>query len=250
MHMVDAMNLAKKRPYVFDTDRTLQQAEALRLVLARRGIAALVVPMEFFTQLGTPHMLNNANCLPESFEIEPLTGDKLKIDWQDLAMIGYGRVKHRERRTAGSSPGAGGSGPMATLAARMVAGPGYARYRASNPMFDQGRKPREKTEIYDCLDIFVGYIEEDVFAAHFRMVANKFYYDYLGDRKRESSAANFRLFVEDIVRFGTRAILTGKTRLFLAGHPPGKPIQGFEMFDEYNRWSVAIGRARAEGLAT
>ena len=117
-------------------------------------------------------------------------------------------------------------------------------------MLGSGRAAQEKVEVVDCLDIFIGYIEEDVFAAHFRMLASKFYYDYLGDRKQQSSAANFRLFVEDIIGFATRAILTGKMRLFVAGQPSGKPIEGFKMFDEYNRWSVAIGRARAEGAAT
>jgi len=249
MHRVDAMSRARKRPYIFDANCTMQQAQTLRLALNGHGVTSVVVPMDYFTELGASHMLNNANCLPECFEIEPLTGDELKVDWQDIAMIGYGRVKHRRRRVRGST-GADGGGPMATLAAGMVAGHAYAQYRASNPMLGSGRAAQEKMEVVDCLDIFIGYIEEDVFAAHFRMLANKFYYDYLGDRKQQSSAANFRLFVEDIIGFATRTILTGKTRLFVAGQPSGKPIEGFKMFDEYNRWSVAIGRARAEGAAT
>jgi len=247
MHMVDAMNQAKKRPYIFDAGCTLQQAKALWELLHKEGVESAIVPMDYFTTIGAAHMLNNANCLPGSFEIQPLTGPPLQIDWKELAMISYGRVKHRQRKLPGGTVGTTGPGPMATLASAVVAGPVYAAYRASHPIVKQDAKPKDQTEVHDCLDIFVGYINNDEFAAHFRVFAGKFYYDYLGERRQPTSAANFRLFVEDIVRYASDAILTDDTRQFLARRPPGKPIEGFDIFDEYNRWSVAIARARAEG---
>jgi len=206
MHMVDAMNQAKKRPYIFDAGCTLQQAKALWELLHKEGVESAIVPMDYFTTIGAAHMLNNANCLPGSFEIQPLTGPPLQIDWKELAMISYGRVKHRQRKLPGGTVGTTGPGPMATLASAVVAGPVYAAYRASHPIVKQDAKPKDQT-----------------------------------------GAANFRLFVEDIVRYASDAILTDDTRQFLARRPPGKPIEGFDIFDEYNRWSVAIARARAEG---
>ena len=247
MHIVDAMQRAKLRPYIFDTDLSRQQAAALRAVLEKQGVKSLVVPMSFFTAFGPAHPLHNADCLPESFDIHPLAGEPFAVQWPDVAMISFGCVEHRETRVKGAlrgteSPGRGID--FAAKAATTLIAPGFGFVRRRPPTVRRGSQ--KETEVSDCLDVFIGYIEDDEFAAHFRVISNKFYYDYLGERKQLTGAANFHLFVNDIVSFAPNLIVTARTQRFLDGSPPGRPIKGFSFFDEYNRWSVAMERARAD----
>ena len=249
MHRIDAIQRAKDRPFIFHTNCSQHQAQALKSALAAQDVPAAGVPMEYFTELGAARPLHNANCLAEYFEVEPLTGETVKIPWQDVAMIGYGRVEHRERKIKGAS-----GGPDAMGSAAGLAGAALGTYVGPNPAALAGIgvprriKPKldisgkERVSVHDCLDIFVGYLEDDEFAGHFRVLADSFYYDYLGESIQPTSKANFRLFVGDIVHYVPGVLRTEKTRQFLDGRPPGKPLKGFPLFDEYNRWSVAISR--------
>jgi hypothetical protein len=121
---------------------------------------------------------------------------------------------------------------------------GYVRVR---PTIKYEPPKRDRYEVDHVLDIFVGYLAHDEFAAHFRIFSDQFYYDYLGDRMQSSSVANFRLLLTDILYYADDPALTDNTRAFLAGRAPDRPFDGFQAFDEYNNWSVAISRARAAG---
>ena len=247
MHRLDAIQAAKDRPFIFHADCPQRQAQALERALSQQGVAAVVVPVEYFTRLSQAHPLANADCLPGCFEAQPPAGKTLRIEWRDIAMIAYGRVEHRERKTRGTvgSPDGGVLNTYVGPNPGALAGMGVPR--RVRPKLDISDK--ERVGVHDCLDVFVGYLKDDEFAGHFRVLADSFYYDYLGDRIQPTSDANFRLFVSDVVHYAPDALLTEKTRRFLAGMPAGKPIKGFPLFDEYNRWSVAIARARADGAA-
>jgi hypothetical protein len=239
VHRVDAAIPARGRNYILDTNCTVHQAEVLQRVLAEFGVASVVVPMEYFTQLGQPRLLSNANCLESCFEIEPVNKAPFTVQWPDVAMISYGRVE--EQPSAPSE-----TDQMGLAGAYVMDTSRYPGETVLGRHLTRDRHPRVQPHVHECLDVFVGYLKDDEFAAHFRVIAARFCYDYLGDRKQLASMANFRLFIDDIVRHAPNVILTDRASTFLSDRPAGRPFAGFDVFDEYSSWSVAISRARAE----
>jgi len=229
LHQLDATQQARHRRFIFGVFATIHEAQRFQNLLRRADVAALVVPSNYFTTLGPPYLVGNANCLPECFEVEYFAHQPMKVPWEQLAMISYGRVEERQWKNK--------KGNLVP----------FDFDGSPDTPYDPG--PKEIVETCDVLDIFVGDIQDAEFAAHFRVLADKFYYDYLGDRVSQNCTENFRTFIQDIIRFRPSLIITDPTRRFLRGEPAGKPLPGFATFDEFNHWWVAFSRARAAGQA-
>jgi len=241
LHQIEAIQQARSRPYIFAKFHNIEKAQQLQGRLQQQNVPAFVVPTTYFTEPGPAFPINNANCLHDCFEVETYNREPLQVQWGQIAMISYGRVEEREVKRKSSKPATidGDLGEMYIPISRH--GMHGVIYREPFK-YDPG--PKEIVDTHDVLDIFVGDFREDQFAAHLRVLADKFYYDYLAERVQQHSMANFCLFIEDIIRFSPGVHVTTPTRRLLEGRPTGKPHAGFEMFDEFNRWWVAYARAR------
>ena len=245
MHRLDALQKARGRHYIFDTALREDQANALRDFLGRQGVDGLVVPMEHLTELGPAVGLTHADCLADGFLIHPLRAKPFPVLWENLAVLAHGTVinvtQHRPKQFY--YPGAEtGTDLGSEVWNEIFIGPGD--FLSSSDVMKPDMQPREDTERLQCLDIFAGNLADAEFAAHFRVVANRFSYDYLGPRKQPTSHGNFGLFVRDILAHAPNVMLTERTRRFLAGDVGMQPFGSFASFDEYNNWAVAMERAR------
>jgi hypothetical protein len=89
-----------------------------------------------------------------------------------------------------------------------------------------------KEEFWGVLDI---YALSDT--PHYRIVQNKFNYDYLAERKAASNFENFRLVAADLARFATSAVRSdGFTAL--ANDGIVAQYADAKIFDEENRWRL------------
>jgi len=250
INRVDAMRRARNSHYIFEAGLAEDQARRLRDLLTQRDVPSAVVPMTCFVKLGKAVWLAHAACIEESFRIQPMEGKPFSVEWPDITMIGYGHVEHRIQKEPKGGLGPAGDVGAFGIAAGVGLAPGFGFYRHST-MYDRAKhfesvlQQKEEVELHDCLDMFVGSLRDAEFAAHFRVFSNRFCYDYLGGRKQPTSTGNFRCFVEDIAKFAPNLLLTGRTRRFLSGDHGGRPIPGFQTFDEYNCWSVAMSNAPA-----
>lgn len=237
IHRLDAMYSARKRNYVFDSECTPPQANVLSAELEKEGVASVVVPMGYFTELRKALRITNANCLGAGFEIEPLNVPPFSVEWSDVAMISCARVEMEEDRRPSETDRLGRADAYVMKTGRRMHTTVLAETLAR-------RAPaRHQRPVHDCLDIFIGRFEDDKFAAHLRVIAAEFCYDYLDERKQLTSSANFRLFIADIIRYAPHVALTGRTRAFLDNAPIGRPFAGYRVFEEYTYWSVALARA-------
>lgn len=237
MHRIDAMQRAKDAHYFFIYSVPLPTAQGLWNVLAGRGISSLVVPMDYVTNLGQVYQVNNCNCTPDCFEVEHSV-EPLRVPWEQVAMLSYGRVQVVERK---SSDGSGFDPDVTNITGIR----GFERVAHVTPKYDISDHTQRHVE--ECLDIFIGSFSNDEFFAHFRMNPQRFYYDYLGDRSTTTSRKNFLLFLDDIFHYAPNAIATGRLRQFLDGKEAKKPFEDYQAFDRYNLWSTAIEHARSAG---
>jgi len=236
LHQIVAIHEARRRPYIFAKFHNIENAQQLQGRLQQQNVPAFVVPTTYFTEPGPAFPINNANCLHDCFEVETYNREPLQVQWGQIAMISYGRVEEREVKRKSSKP-ATIDGDLGEMLDRRS-----TRLYRGLVKYDPG--PKEIVDTHDVLDIFVGDFRDDQFAAHLRVLAGKFYYDYLAERVQQHSMANFCLLIEDIIGFSPKVHVTTPTRRLLEGRPTGKPHAGFEMFDEFNRWWVAYARAR------
>jgi len=238
INRIDAIQQARNHQFVLDTRLTRQQAETLKIILDNNGIPTHVVSMDCLIQLGPAKWLSNADCLDDAFVIQPVSAQPLLLAWDDIAMIAYGRVigKTVQRETRDATV----PETIRQIAMQQFIYPGVP---TSSPAYRPLKhEDREITETHDCLDIFIGYIRDPSFAAHFRVFSNRFYYDYLGPRRQTSSTVNFRLFLNDIISRAGKLVATERTRRFVAGEIAGPAFKWFDKFDEYNQWSAALAR--------
>jgi len=238
INRIDAIQQARNRHYVFDTCLSRQQAETLKIILENNGILSKVVPMQCLIELGKARWLSNADCLDDAFVIQPVSAQPMHLTWDDIAMISYGKVIGKTiQRVSRDATLPDVIHDVAMQGFIWPAMPtGYTHYQPIK------HEERETTETHDCLDIFLGYIRDASFAAHFRVFSSRFYYDYLGPRLQTSSTVNFRLFLGDILSRARNVLATERTRRFMAGEITGPAFRGFDKFDEYNQWSAALAR--------
>jgi len=237
MHKIDAFHLARKSTHIFMRGLCLQEARRIRALLSRRAIASHVVSENYFTAAGPTLWLSNANCLPGGFEIDRQDGTKFPVDWKDIALLSYGRVRERTRRQQRVVDD--DVGYMVGMQGMPIHARPLKKFRPETP--------REDVDDHDILDIFVGRLEANEFAAHFRLNARKFYFDYLGERKQQTSMQNFRVFLQDIEYCAPHVVMTQKTVQFLNRQPTGKPFEGYAAFEAYTFWSIAMSRVRKDG---
>ncbi|NIA07599.1 MAG: hypothetical protein GWP14_08200 [Actinobacteria bacterium] len=173
------------------------RAETARIVagqLAQAGIQVDVVHHDQIPTLPDPHTLRRAGCGPKAFMPTDSLGRDEPVDWSRVILIAAGivplretkrkiRTRYKVRYVGGVGLGLGHIPPVYVVPERELS----IRYQ---------RKSR------GLLDVFV---KDEPYRYHIR--AEKFNYNYLGDRQTNNKMENFTQLVHDVVSYATAAAL-------------------------------------------
>ncbi len=212
------------------------EADTISRLLNDRGIGCFIMDENTMYHPPDHQILNTAVLREDSMIISDYYGRQTNIDWSNLVFIGVGKIMphKKEQYTLGSTSDYDirPSGGMAILPPGIGGGGiGYV------PNEELRRKKPGKTKARHVLDMFLRAPQE----AHFRAFSNAFNYGYLGRRIGMGSSQNFKLLVEDIVRFAPH-VFGNKGTSALLGNGPRKDMEypDERIFDEENLWMLQI----------
>lgn len=189
LNAVDAQIHAHTVPGVLPDRMTQAQATGLVEAIQAIGVNASVFADDNIPSLDQATQLHHVRCLQKGLEVLGLTGEREELlEWADLELISIGNVplesaRHYEvqRSTVASS------------------GPHFQHSAIDIPALTGAE---------------VWLIGKNPYGVY-RIDHTRMNYEYLGDSKSESSTANFRLMMDDLVGYASDAYLTPSTHAFI-----------------------------------
>jgi hypothetical protein len=204
LHPTDAMQWVARCPGVWPQLLSAEQAKSLLDGLFVLGVAAEAWLVTKFPDLAPARTIHDAACLPEGFRVKGLRGEPTHwVPWNKIELIAAGRI-HAEDEYRSVRPPHWPSAALAALRALTLRNP-HPFERKSRAM----RVPRDPVG-----EIIIVRKEPRI---AFRVIENQMSYAYLGDRLSSSAAANFPVFLADLVARSVDAFITPSTRALLAG---------------------------------
>lgn len=205
---LDAMHLAAAAPGVLPMQLSPQAAFRLASELCENGLHTEFVPSSGIPSLHSAELVHHLRCAPEGLGIvESDAVTTRMLPWRRLEMIAVGQVPDGVTRhfPADNLITAGRRAIRSTFETPATPGP---------ELWLVFRDPSEGLRLY-------------------HEGAN---YEYLGERKKTSSTANFRLLVEDLLRYAPDAFQTTATQAWLVNGPLS--LFAFNSEQEFERWTV------------
>jgi len=207
LHPTDAMVWVAKAPGTWPWPIPADQTRALLDGLYVLGVAAEAWLVETFPELSPSRTVHDAACLPEGFRVKGLRGEPTHwAPWDKIELICAGRIEAEDEFRSVSPP----SWPSAAASALRA-----LTFRGPAP---SGRRARAVRLPRDPLGEVI-LVRKDPRIA-FRVVENRMNYAYLGARLSTSAAANFPLFVADLVARSDDAYIPTSTRSLLKEGDP------------------------------
>lgn len=211
LHPTDATQWVARAPGVWPRPLTADQARELLDGLYVLGVAAEARLAETFPELAPARTIHDAACLAEGFRVKGLRGEPTHwVPWDKVELIAAGRIE-AEDEYRGVNPPKWPSAAAAAIRALTLRNP-HPFERRSRAM----RVPRDPVG-----EVII--VRKDPLLA-IRVVENKMNYAYLGDRLSTSAAANFPLFVADLVARADDATITPSTRALLGHGDPAEAL--------------------------
>jgi hypothetical protein len=212
--------LAKNLPY--------DEAQRIADELSANGVGCFILAMNEFYTPPDARSLTNLDLSPTAFGAIDIYGRVQPVPWDLIVLLSLGRLgeQRRERYTFGEH--AAGDAALAVGVAVGFGVAGAVRRAAQEP---------QKTEVREdakyVLDLFARQPNE----GHWRIEHNGMGYACLGARVTQLAEDNFRMVVEDIVRYATQCFGNRGLNAFLEGAPPRTyTYEGIKQFDEENLW--------------
>lgn len=175
---LDAALMARDAYGIIVDNLSYARAEAISAALQTFGVAHCMIDQSAMPELGARKQLRRMECRPEGPVLYDPLGRAIPGSWSDVRLVAAGlvgmrKIQRREKQ-------------------RVV-------HRATG--WHGGAAPVVVTDIVEkqigvdklVMELYMG----DRFS-RFRVVADKFHYNYLGDRQRLAAAENFALLVQDI----------------------------------------------------
>ena len=197
VHPTDAAQWVARVPGVWP--KLLDEASVRKLLdgLYALEVAAEAWRVDAFPDIRRPRTIHEAACIDGGLRITGLRGEPTHwIPWDKVEMIAAGEIAAED-------------------ASRDLTPPGWVNAISTGFRAAIGRAPRTarrsrslRTPRDPVGEVLV--IRRDPLVA-FRIVANQMNYGYLADRLRPSAIENFPLFVGDLKRLATAAIVTPTT---------------------------------------
>jgi hypothetical protein len=208
MHPTDAVQWLARAPGTWP--QPLGETEVRQLLdgLYESGIAAEAWRSDQFPELSPARTVHRAACLAEGFRVEGLHGEPTHwVPWDRIELICAGRIA-AEDEYRHPHPPRWPSTVVAGIRALVLMKPQSSSRRARAM-----RIPRDPVGevVIVRRDPRIG----------FRVVENQMSYAYLGQRRSQSAAENFPVFVADLCARADAAYITPSTRSFLERGEPG-----------------------------
>lgn len=189
VHRTDAMQLSRHAPGLLPETFSADQALVLTAAIRGAGLEACRLRPEEVPDLNAAWIVHHVRCIESGLQIFELHGrPDMLIPWPALQMICIGEV------------------PLETF-----------RHYQSDPMtgFTAGQHYRpssietRRTAVLEC------WITCRAPFPILRIAHQQMNYEYLGERKTDSAAVNFRCFIDDLLGHAPDVGLTSSTRAYL-----------------------------------
>ncbi len=221
----DATRAVRQCCGILVTDLPLDEAKSICYELNAEGVGVFYMDQSKMYFPAAAMVINNGDCLDDGFYAQDMYGRAYPLDWANIILISLGRVVERK---AGEGPTSGQS-LTGTLLDPSLRTDGFASVSSAT------RRVTEEEDLV--LDIF----SREPQKKHYRLRQKAFNYDYLGARLGTTASENFRLLVEDIVRFASQAYGNRGINAFLSGKEPEKMnYSDLDHFDRENLWLLQL----------
>ena len=197
VHPTDSAQWVARVPGVWP--KLLSEGDVRQLLdgLYALEVAAEAWRVDAFPDLRRPRIIHEAACLDGGLRITGLRGEPTHwVPWDKVEMLAAGAI-------------------AADDADRALTPPGWVNAISTGFRAAIGRAPRTarkgrsfRTARDPVAEVLI--IRRDPLVA-FRVIANQMNYGYLGDRLQPATVDNFPLFLADLLRLSTRAIVTPTT---------------------------------------
>jgi hypothetical protein len=182
----DASILGKDAIGILVKNLSEPQAGAMQGALRVEGIKTEIVHQKFLPELPRTHLVRRMDCSPEHLIIYDPLGRTFALEWNHVVIVAAGTVK------------------LTDFVRQQKARP-VARYYgdgASSVEMEYDTVTREERNFH-----MLGEVVIAGGALRYSFVADKFDFTGLGERNMETTAANFSLFVRDLIQFSPNARL-------------------------------------------
>jgi hypothetical protein len=193
---LDAVRALRRCRGILCEKLTLETAQRIGAVLQDRGIRVFLMRAEEMIPVPTPWPSHNADCLEQGLQIIESDGASRRVGWDQVSGVFVGQLRRTGRkREVHVKPGH----YVGTSAAPIAGSNTEVRYRSVK-------------QTVDLCDVVVPSTPERL-----RFERTALNYDYLGDRLRQDTLANFSTFIGDLLRFAPHAVRNQGVDLYLSG---------------------------------
>lgn len=189
LHPTDALVWSRHVPGILNKTFSAEQAQTLTAAISQLGIRCRAVLSSVIPDLHHALVLHHAQCTDQGLEIVGLDGEpETLVPWSAIQMICIGETPIETSRHYPPGMWSGVS----------------AGHHYQNAGINLSGTPSLEAWI-TCAAPF----------PNLRIDHERMNYEYLGERRVDSSAVNFKQFVQDLTRQATAAMLTESTRAYL-----------------------------------
>lgn len=207
MDRLTALQTARSLPGIIPGSCSRELAEGVVQRLAEAGLKAIAVPAREIPDLLHVQRPHRVHISDDVLETTDSRGRTQAWPWQEVAVISVGVVPS--------------TAPSGFRAVPLVAsGSSHRSWNSSIKL-----NPRHRPEVWVVLRNGQPAI---------CVASDEVSYEYLGDRIASSSAANFRLLVEDLIQHSQSVWLTPSTLAFVDHHPTAH--FSFRTCDDFRRY--------------
>jgi hypothetical protein len=177
---IDAYTLARDGYGILVKHLTSADASALQGALRVEGVETFLVEEDQLPVLPQSKLVHRSDCLPEALLIYDPLGRPFPLEWQHLMLIAAGRVQLR--------------------CSLRVESPNLFSKSGRNGFSTREERIREEVKDHWILELVLNRA-----VMRYILDADKFNFQYLGERRARSVEENFKLLVQDLVRYAPAA---------------------------------------------
>jgi hypothetical protein len=211
----------------------LSEERSKRLVTALQaaGVESEIRDMAQLVPNPQAHQIRTAACAAEGFKVQDLYGRERMHPWETIPLMCVGRVNLEETELGETSKPLS-AGQLLARVGVMAAGRGM-----TPPSFLKKQITEKKIIIKENSHLLLDIYTRDN-ANHYRVLADKFNYSYLGSRLASSTTENFRRLLADLKSLATQAVRNQWFDPFISSQNLNRvaAYSGVREFDEENRW--------------
>ncbi len=176
-----------------------ETARTLANELGRAGVLVEIVQEQQIPRLPNSHTLRRGGCYQEAFMATDSLGRDVPVDWSRVVLVAAGIVPLREAKRKQTRYKSVLSSPVRASGGLGLA-TGYLRSMYAIPERDVSI--RYKKVSHGLLDVIL-----DCEPYRYRIVADKFNFSYLGERRSRKKLENFAQLVADMIIYAKGAAL-------------------------------------------